>query len=194
MPQLPNTDVILLIILGGFVLYGLWFGLIHALGGLMGIVVGTLIATRLYGPVAAWAISLFGGSENLMRLLAFALIFILVTRLVGLVFYLLLDVNCKKQQVFYLEEKIFKFISVIPFLKTINRLAGAILGLIEGLFLIGGIIYVMAFLPMTGRIQQILQSSRVANYLVKTYQVMSPLLPKTLRDFDPRTYFPNFPK
>lgn len=175
MPNLPNADIILLIILGGFVLYGFWFGLIHALGGLVGVVVGSILATRLYAPVAGWAMSIFGGNQNVMRILAFSILFVLVTRLVGFLFYL--------------AEKLFGFISVIPFMKTINRLAGAILGFIEGAFVVGGIIFVMAFLPIPGRTEASLRSSRVAAYLVRTYRVMQPFLPRALRDFDPSTYF-----
>jgi len=175
MPHLPNADVILLIILGGFVLYGLWFGLIHALGGLVGVIVGSIITTRFYIPIAGWAMSVFGGNPNFMRVLTFSILFVVVTRLVGLLFYIF--------------EKIFGFISVIPFMKTINRLAGAILGFIEGVFVVGGIIFIMAFFPIPGPTQTALQTSRVASYLVRTYRVMQPFLPHILRDFDPSAYF-----
>lgn len=175
-----NADIILLIILGGFVLYGFWFGLIHALGGLIGVVVASIVASRLYVPIGAWAIHVFGGNDNLMRILAFTFIFIIVTRLVGFVFWI--------------GEKVFKFISVLPFLKTINRMAGALLGLLEGLFLVGGIIFVIALFPVPGTAQRALQNSNVARRLVNTYRVLTPLLPKALRDFDPKTYFPNLPE
>src|SRR3989339_1763645 len=99
-----NADIILLIILGGFVLYGLWFGLIQTLGGLVGVIVGSLLASRMYIPIAAWITDIFGVGENLSKVIAFIIIFVIIQRLVGFIFYLV--------------DRIFKFISIIPFLKS----------------------------------------------------------------------------
>lgn len=172
---MPTVDLILLIILFGFVLYGFWFGLIHALGGLVGVVVASILATRFYEPLSEWALLVFGGSTNLVRMVTFIITFFLITRLVGFAFFI--------------AERIFKFISIIPFLKSINRLLGAILGLAEGIFLVGGILFVMAVVPFGPRVEQALQYSNVARYLVNTYRVMTPLLPRELREFDFSNYF-----
>lgn len=171
---MPTVDLILLIILFGFVLYGFWFGLIHTLGGLVGVVVASIFATRLYEPLGEWALLIFGGPSNIIRVIIFIIVFFLITRLVGFVFYI--------------AERIFKFISIVPFLKSINRLLGAILGFAEGVFLVGGILFVMAITPLP-RLEQALQYSNVARYLVNTYRVMTPLLPRELREFDPSDYF-----
>jgi len=48
-------DLILLLVLGGFVFYGLWFGLINTLGVLVGTIAGAFLAARWYEPVADWA-------------------------------------------------------------------------------------------------------------------------------------------
>lgn len=173
---MPNADIILLILLGGFVLYGFWFGLIHAIGGLVGVVFGTLFAGRLYEPVSRWLTPIFGLDQNVLRILSFAISFIIINRLVGFVFWII--------------EKVFRVVAVIPFLKTINRLAGALFGLIEGIFLLGGIIFIMARFPVATSWQDQLKQSNVARYLVSTYSVMTPLLPRQLRDFDPSSYFP----
>lgn len=172
---MPTVDLILLIILGGFILYGFWFGLIHTLGGLVGVIIASIVSTRLYAPVADWAQAIFGGSENIVKVIVFIILFILITRIVGFLFFIV--------------DRIFNFISVLPFLKTINRLAGSVLGFIEGVFLVGGILFVIAVFPVGERVESAIQHSNVARYLVNTYRVIVPLLPAQLREFNPSDYF-----
>lgn len=172
---MPTFDLILLIILGGFVLYGFWFGLIHTLGGLVGVIVASIVSTRLYVPIADWAHAIFGGNENVVKIVIFIILFILITRIVGFLFFIV--------------DRIFRFISVIPFLKSINRLAGMVLGFIEGVFLVGGILFVVAVFPVGPRVESMIQHSGVARYLVGTYRVIVPLLPAQLREFDFSAYF-----
>jgi len=107
-------DTILLIILAGFVFYGLFFGLIRTLGSLVGIVAGAWLASRLYLSVYEWAENLFFGYDNLGKVVTFIILFVLINRLVGFAFTLL--------------DKAFNIISIVPFLKTINRLAGHLAG------------------------------------------------------------------
>lgn len=172
---MPTLDLILYILLGGFILYGLWFGLIHALGGLIGVIFGTLFASRLYEPVTRWISPIFGGDPNLLRILSFSIAFIIINRVVGFGFWII--------------EKIFKVISVLPFLKSVNRLAGAAFGFLEGVFVLGGILFIIARFPLAVPWQKQVQESKVAQSLVRTYTVMTPLLPRALREFDPSTYF-----
>ncbi len=56
-------DLILIIILGGFVLFGLWFGFIHTLGSLLGIVVGAFVAGHYYSGFADWGSFIWGGGD-----------------------------------------------------------------------------------------------------------------------------------
>jgi len=116
-------DLILLLILGGFVAYGLWFGLVHTLGVLVGTIAGAFLAARWYDDVASWLGFLFGGRENLAKVICFLILFIIINRLVGLIFWLV--------------DKIFSFLKIIPFLSTINRLLGAVFGFLEGVLVLG---------------------------------------------------------
>lgn len=172
---MPNIDLILYILLGAFILYGFWFGLIHVIGGLVGVVLGSIFAGRIYEPIAQWLQPIFGGDPNFLRVISFIIAFVLINRLVGFAFWIV--------------ERIFKVISIIPFLKSINRLSGAVLGLVEGIFVLGGIVFIMARFPVISPWQTKMQQSGVAQYLARTYAVMEPLLPKALRDFDPTEYF-----
>ena len=127
-------DLILLLILGGFVMYGLWFGLIHALGALLGTIAGAFLAARWFEPVSNWVGFLFGGHQNLARIICFLILFTIINRLVGLLFWLI--------------DKIFAVVSIIPFLKTINRLFGAIFGFLEGTLVLGLTLFVASRYPL----------------------------------------------
>ena len=160
-------DLILLLVLLCFVLTGLRLGLIHTLGALLGIIVGTLVAGHYYDSAAGELSFIFGSHLNLARILCFAFIFIITNRLFGLLFILI--------------NKIFKIISIIPFLKTINRLAGAILGFIEGTFVLGLILYVAQKYPFWDFLNKMIASSKVSYFLLKVASILVPLLPSALR-------------
>jgi uncharacterized membrane protein required for colicin V production len=80
---------------------------------------------------------------------------------------------------FHLLDRAFRLISIIPFLKSINRLGGVILGAIEGLLTIGIIIYVIAkFAPDSGFVTNTLNGSQVAHWLVASAVWLTNLLPE----------------
>lgn len=60
-------DIILIVIVAGFGLFGLWFGLVHTLGSLIGTVFGVYLASRYYGPVAEWLIRATGWGKCFPR-------------------------------------------------------------------------------------------------------------------------------
>lgn len=161
------TDVILLLILFGFIFFGFWTGLIHALGSLVGSIVGVVVASRMFIPLAEKYSYLFGGNMNLAKIVIFLVIFIIVNRLVGLVFWII--------------EKIFKVISIIPFLKTINRLGGAVLGFIEGVLAIGMTLYITDRFPLGDAFTKAIQGSIVARKMVAAAAIITPLLPVYLQ-------------
>lgn len=160
-------DIILLILVGGFALFGLWFGFIHTVGSLVGTIVGAFAASRLYELFAVWIHNTIGGSLNAERALAFLLLFVIFNRLTGLGFVLI--------------EKTFKFISVIPFLKTIDRLLGAVLGVLEGVLVIGLTLQVAKQFPFA-QVLDIINSSAVAATLMRIASLLFPLLPRALRE------------
>jgi uncharacterized membrane protein required for colicin V production len=160
-------DIILIVLLGGFILYGLFFGLIHAAGGLVGVFAGVLLATRFFEPLGELAAPIFWGNENLAKIICFVILFILINRVVGFIFYLL--------------GRAFDFLKIIPFLKSINSILGGILGFVEGAFLLGGILYVAARYPVIEFINKGMVDSSVARYLVVIFDYISPLLPQALR-------------
>jgi len=159
-------DLILLLIIFGFIWFGFWFGLISTVGGLIGLVLGIILASRWYGILALKLIPL-GLSQNLAKIAAFLILFIAIRLVVGLIFKFL--------------DKIFNFISIIPFLKTINRLAGAILGLIEGGLIVGLILFFSTKFPLGQGWSKILTESKFAASLIKFAKILLPLIPAAIK-------------
>lgn len=162
------VDIILLLILAGFVFYGLFFGLIKTAGSLIAIIVGFLAASRLYLMLFSLAKPLAFGHDNIGKLVAFALIFTIVDRLVCLGFALL--------------DKAFHVLSIVPFLKTINRLGGAFLGFIEGGLTLGLSLFVISrYLPGGGWLVDQLKDSQLVSFLLKFSNYLTPFLPDILK-------------
>lgn len=159
-------DIVLLVIVGAFVLFGLFFGLIHTLGSLIGAIVGIIFASRLIDPSFEAIGFLFGGG-NIARVVLFILIFLIVTRLVGLVFWLV--------------GRVAKPLSWIPFVKSINHLLGGVLGFVEGVIVVGIVLlYATQIIPFESLRSQV-EDSRVGNYLVTTAEVLQFFFPEDWR-------------
>lgn len=164
---MTHLDIILLIILGGFTMFGLWFGFLHTMGSLLGTVVGAFVASHFYTPIASWVFGLTGGSENLVKVIVFLLVFIIVNRLVGFAFWVI--------------EKVFNILKIIPFLSTVNRLLGGVLGLIEGSLVIGLTLYFITKFPFSGWLTSAMMKSPVAAFLIKMSSLLWPLFPAALK-------------
>lgn len=160
-------DVILIVLLSGFVFFGLFFGLIHTFGALVGVVAGAWTAGHYFLSLASWFSNLTGIAHNSVKVIAFIFIFILINRLIGLIFYFI--------------NKIFHLISIIPFLKTINKLAGAILGLLEGCLVLGLSLYILSKYSISAWLNASLISSKIAPILIRIAKILLPLIPVAIR-------------
>ena len=155
-------DAILLIILAGFVFYGLFFGLIRTLGSIISLVAGLWLAFIFYLTVFGWVKNLFFSHELAGKIIVFIVLFTLINRLIGFIFALI--------------DRTFDLLSVIPFLKTINRLAGAALGFIEGGLVLGLALLFISETAFSGWIA----ASKVAPFLMSFAKAVTPLLPGLL--------------
>ena len=158
------ADVILIALLLVFAMLGFVMGLIGTIGALVGLVAGIWVANTLYLPVAGWLTPIILGNTGAAKSIAFIGIFIIINRLVALAFWFV--------------NKMFNIISLIPFLKTINRLGGAILGLAEGVLILGVGVYAIAkFAGQVGWLTAALEGSKIAHIFVLTAQIFTKLLP-----------------
>ena len=163
---MSTIDIIILVVLALFVWKGIKMGLIEAVGGIVGLFVGVFFAGRYYVEAADMLKGLLFGSEILANVLGFLLIFILVNRAVALVFWII--------------DRIFNIIAIIPFLKTFNRLLGGIFGLLEGLIFIGIIIFFLSLMPFTGNLQKSVAGSRFAPIMETIGKIADPFIPDTI--------------
>ena len=102
------------------------------------------------------------------KVIAFLIVFGIVSRLVSWLFALL--------------DKALRLLSIIPFLKTINRLTGAALGLFLGGLILSLLIYFGSRYPWSQPwLTATLKTSEVAPWLLRLNDLVIPLLPKVLQ-------------
>ncbi len=160
-------DLILLITLLLFAGAGYRFGLIHAVGSLVGLAVGLIIAGKTYALVATKILFLVGGQESLARFIAYVALFVLVNRGIGAVFWLL--------------EKFYNVMAIVPGLRLINRSLGALLGLIEGVLILGVIFHLIGRFPVLAVAMAPIARSQLASWILSVSAVLLPLLPQAFR-------------
>ena len=164
---MPLVDIILLVLIGSFALAGLWFGFVHTLGSLVGTLVGAYLASRYYEPLADWLITWTGWSPNAARVVMFIVAFIIINRLVGLVFWII--------------DKVLSIVTRLPFISSINRLLGFILGIAEGVITVGLVIFFIERIPLSNHIMGYIAVSKVAPMVAGVAAILWPLLPEAFR-------------
>ncbi len=161
-------DISLLVILIGFIFNGLFKGLIRLLGRVVGLIVGAYIASHFYLLLFDLWKNIFNGHDAVGKVVSFIVLFVVVTRLMDLVFNLI--------------EKFFNLIAVIPGSKYLNNIAGAILGFIEGSLFLGLIIFVISRYALIGNFfGNQLKDSLIAPALLKIVNIILPVLPEALK-------------
>ena len=160
-------DLFILGFLAVFIISGFMMGFIRLICWFFGIVIGVWLAGVYYESVARWFITYVKTPENLSRVISFFLIFLLVSKIVSLIFKLL--------------DRLFKILSIIPFTKTLNRLAGLVLGAIEALLILSVLIFLLSRYSLDPRIDEALKQSKFAPVIVKFIFPLWPLLPEMIK-------------
>ena len=110
-------DIALIIILLFFIWQGFRTGLVGAIGGFLGILVGIWAGSHYMQVVATWIIETIDiSNEALANIIAFVVIFLAVNIIASLIVMII--------------NRIFHF---IPFINILNKLAGAFVGLVGGI-------------------------------------------------------------
>ena len=160
-------DIIFLIIIGGFAMFGFWFGFFHTVGSFFGTILGILLASRYYGPMADWLASLTGWGENISKVIMFVIAFFVINRIVGFLFWIV--------------DKVFSVVTHLPFISSINRLSGLVLGFFEGVITLALVIYFIERFPLSDRLMDQLSNSQIAPTLSGVADLLVPLLPTALK-------------
>lgn len=161
-----TIDIILMIIFFGFVGAGFYFGLVHTLGAIIGVVVGVIAASSIYEQLSPF-FQFFMLKEEVAKILAFIIVFILVSRLIGYVIHAL--------------DLAFKIARLIPFATMVNRLGGALLGFFEGALVLGVILTVANSFQLSPEFVQALDDSAFAGLLMTIAGIVTPLIPDALK-------------
>lgn len=168
---LTILDLILLLILFLFIAFGFALGLVQTIGALIGVVLGAWLAGQWYQPVGDWLTPILLGHATAAYIIAFILVFTIINRLVGLAFWFI--------------NKIFNLISIIPFTKSLNRLLGALLGLLEGTLALGIILYFSSQITISEWWLEVINGSQVAGWLMAMAGILVPLLPEIIEKVNP---------
>lgn len=160
-------DLSLLSIIGGFTLFGFWFGFVHTAGSLLGTLAGAYIASRYYEPLSAWLIAITGWEGNAARVTMFILAFFAISRLVGFAFFIV--------------DKILSIITRLPFITSLNRVLGAALGFLEGVMTLGLALFFVERFPVSETIMTLIAQSDYTPKLRAVADVFIPLLPEALK-------------
>ncbi len=161
-------DVVLILIMLAFAFRGFAMGLIRMLGSLAGTLVGAFVASYFYLSFFNLIGSWFNGFENLAKVVCFLVLFIIASNIVVMIFSML--------------DKTYNFLSIIPFLKTINRLCGAILGFVVGALILGLILYVVAkYAGVSTLLGTWLIHSKITPFLLILAKILMPILSFSLK-------------
>lgn len=140
--SLAIIDIGFLAIIAIFTISGAYYGFIRTLGGIAGFVIA-LVATSF---TANYLVEQWGFAQHgWIAIIGFISILLLFMRLADWLVDMLVAV--------------FNVVSILPFLKTINRILGLILGVLLGSSLVISIVYfVQQYLPETHYEQAVLSS------------------------------------
>ena len=152
------VDLILLVILGLTVLFGIMKGFVRQIIGILAVIVGLISAVNYYLVVSDF-FSRWISNTSLSHFIAFFAVFIAVLCLGGLLSFL--------------------FSKVIrgP-LKFVNNALGGGLGLLKGLLICGVIVFAMLVFPIK---EDALKQSFLARYCVRVTKAVIYLIPDDLK-------------
>lgn len=158
------TDVILIVILTVFTALGFFMGFVQAIGALIGLFLGVWLAGLYYGDLAYWLANFFPWSLGpALNIIVFIFIFVLVNRFVSLLFWFI--------------NKIFKLSKVIPFVGSVDKVGGLLLGFMEGVLMIAFSIFIIIELGMgVPWLIEKLYTSHIAYFLIISVARLAGLL------------------
>ena len=156
-------DIVLIIILAACALRGFSSGLIKAVGSFVGLIAGAWLASHFYLNLAAATQKWYGGYDNIGKVVSFIIVFVVSTWAIHILFVIL--------------DKTYNLLAIIPFMKSINRLAGAVLMLFVGALILGLLLYVVArYVPADTTAGKWILNSVIAPWLLDLAKILLPFL------------------
>ena len=147
-------DIVIIVAIAIAILIGLRIGIIKAVLSLAGLIVGVILAGRYYVPFSEWLS--FIPQASVAKIVAFAIILIGVMVIAGVLASLL------------------KWAASVVMLGWVNRLGGAVFGLVLGAIFCGALL--ATWLTLFGMAESIIESNLAAILLDRLPMVLA-LLP-----------------
>ncbi|RJQ33709.1 CvpA family protein [Candidatus Parcubacteria bacterium] len=159
-------DIILLVIVLIFVWKGFRAGLVGAIGGFVGIIIGIWAGSHYMQLVGEWIMKIADfDNVELANIIAYGAIFVGVNIAVGLIVGII--------------NKIFH---IIPFIDLVNKMLGAIVGLIGGALAAAAVVYLMSIFPISETIGENITNSKIAPRAMNIAAVVKPLIPGAIKE------------
>jgi membrane protein required for colicin V production len=141
------VDILILVILGIFLLKGVFRGLLREVCSLLGLVVGGLLAFYLHVPLSQWFLEMFHWPSQLCVTISFLLVFILTVLIFSALGYLL------------------NRFATLTLMTGLNRILGAIFGMAQGVVLLSLIVFALNSGDLPGDVnKQLKQAELVAPF------------------------------
>lgn len=157
-------DIVIILIIVGFGLYGFWGGLAKRLSAIIGLVVASYVSTHYYTILAAILIGKFGWGENSANIVSLIIFLTVIGAVVSFVI-----------------GKVFDQFKSIPFVGFIDRMLGMFLALFAGILLSGLVIFVIEQFPFSEQVTGWVVGSAVAPLVIKVAGLLIPLIPDGLK-------------
>lgn len=159
-------DIILVVILLIFVWKGFRAGLVGSIISFLGVLFSIWLGTHYMEMAGRWLISALNiDNVALVNILGFIGIFIAVNITVAI---LVLIIN--------------KVFHIIPFIDLVNKLMGAVVGLLAGILAVSAFVYLMSLLPISDSISKVLTGSQLAHWAVTVSAVIKPFIPEAINN------------
>lgn len=167
-----GLDIALIVILLFFIWRGFRTGLIGAIGGFLGIIVGIWAGAHYMEWGGDYLMQFINfdnfmegvGKEYLANIMAFGIIFIAINVVVSIIVTII--------------NKIFH---IIPFIDLANKMFGALVGFIGGILTASALVYLLSLLPFSEAVSGQLQNSEMAKIAVEIAVVIKPLVPEAIK-------------
>jgi membrane protein required for colicin V production len=155
-------DILFLAVMAGFILFGIWRGFFREVLGLLGVLLGILLAIVGFGPISKMLHHFIPKVPVIIWIIiSFLAIFLgvyLASRLLAV---------------------LLKKLSSLIMLGWLNRLLGGVLGAIKGAFIISLFLLFLGFFPF----QDSLKNVRKHSILYEPFQRTIPLVYNVMTDF-----------
>ena len=142
-------DIVILLLLAGFILKGMWRGLLRELCSLCGLFGGLFLAVQYHAPLAELLMERVAWPNQLCVMIAFVALLLLTVIFFGLLGFVLS-----------------RFIKLL-FLGGFNRVAGALFGLVQGGLLLTLVLYGLSVSPLPPPLDGFFEKSQLAPPLVR---------------------------